>query len=805
MESISRLSGILESARELTLDAARDVRRSTSEPISTAQLRKLLDSRHEAEVLEGLRRVIALSSRPSASGSNPVLFSAVLKNIASTSLAVKKLVYLYLLQHAESEPDTALLAINTIQKTLSAPDPQLRALALRVMSGLRVPVISQIVALGIKKGCADMSPLVRRAAALAIPKCRRLDPSTEPQLLDYLSQLLGDRQYYVAGAAVLTFMEICPDRIDLIHKHYRSLIRKLVDMDEWGQLATLRLMTTYARLCFPQRVQKARTDGAAASIDLEDAADPDLSLLLRSAQPLLQSRNSAVITAVARLYLYLTPADSSYLQSTVGPLVSILRNSLFIQQIALHSIVQVALTMPAAFTRYLGHFLVRASDPSSVRSLKMELLTIIFPHCSSHARSLVLAELAHFASSSATSTESDDSLARDAVRAIGRCAQVRASDPSDPTSSRCLRLLLSLISDGDSAANGELVAEALTVVRHLIQADPAAHVGTVTRLAKNLDIMTSPRARASTIWLIGEYSGVEYANGGNIAADVLRILAKGFVDEAVEAKLQIVLLAAKVRLHNLNAMQKASPQQSSTTVEEPDGSNGVNGDSSQPAQFQGSETPDRIGALYDYIMLLARYDTSYDLRDRSRMYRALLSAPESTQLATLLLLAPKPVPQAPSPSESRRSFMLGSASGVVGADMAGTGGLPGYTAVPDWVQAGSEPDARLRDDGDTESRSGFASGTVGLPLRSAMGTTADQRDEFENTRGSVRKSAPAKEKTLDDWLAEEEELESEEETSDEDEDDDDDEEEESDDDSEQETDEETDSEFENQEKARLVK
>src|SRR6266536_2629352 len=173
-------------------------------------------------------------------------FSSVVKNVASPTLEIKKLVYIYLLTYVEAEPDLALLSINTIQKSLSDTNPQVRALALRTMSGIRVPVISQIVSLAIKRGCGDMSPHVRKAAALAIPKCYRLDPNTLPQLLDYLSTLLGDKQFFVVGSAVSAFLEICPERIDLIHKHYRSLVRHLVYMAEWGQLATLRLMTMYS-------------------------------------------------------------------------------------------------------------------------------------------------------------------------------------------------------------------------------------------------------------------------------------------------------------------------------------------------------------------------------------------------------------------------------------------------------------------------------------------------------------------------------------------------------------------------------
>jgi len=50
-------------ARDLTLEAARDassLRKPPTQPIPTPQLKKLLDSRHEREVLEGLRRVIAV-------------------------------------------------------------------------------------------------------------------------------------------------------------------------------------------------------------------------------------------------------------------------------------------------------------------------------------------------------------------------------------------------------------------------------------------------------------------------------------------------------------------------------------------------------------------------------------------------------------------------------------------------------------------------------------------------------------------------------------------------------------------------
>ncbi|OAL54442.1 ARM repeat-containing protein [Pyrenochaeta sp. DS3sAY3a] len=822
MESISRISSLLETARDLTLEAARDAsngRRTAAKELPSGQLKKLLDSRSEREVLEGLRRVITMSYRQPPSQTLP-FFSHVIKNVASPSLQVKKLVYIYLLQHAEHEPDTALLSINTIQKSLSDSNPQLRALALRVMSSIRVPVISQIVSLGIKRGVGDMSPYVRRAAAFAIPKCYKLDPNTEPQLLEYLSTLLGDKQYFVAGAAVASFLELCPDRLDLIHPHYRALVRKMVDMDEWGQLATLRLMMVYARRCFPRRTRKVKkTTNAGAKPttstkgfydsdsesekedeqDMEEIVilDPDLELLLQGCQSLLQSRNAAVVIAVARTYLYLGTPD--YVSHAIGPLISLLRSAGNIQHVALYNVVQVCLTHPEAFVKYYNHFLVRSTDAPHIWRLKLELLTLIFPHAQPRLQNLILAELSHFSHSGSL----DSALVKESVRAIGRCSQSPATSPQ--TSARCLRLLLKHIGSADA----HLVAESLEVIRHLIQRDPNAHRTTVVRLAKHLDAATSPQARASIIWLVGEFAGIDPEN--NIAADVLRILVKGFADEAEPAKLQILLLAAKVYIHHLNANPPPEP----VKVEKPEKSQSLLDDYQEEGGFRDEhleaaasntepvqqEKPHIIEALYNYVLLMVRYDTSYDLRDRARVYKSLLATPTSTQLASLLLLAPKPVPQIPSPSEARKGYVLGSASLVIG-DEGGLGGLKGYEDLPKWVKEGNEPDPTLRDEVVSTTSSTYVSAyetaknmSAADRLDAAAGSSSRMTPDsilsprslngFSADTGVSGTREKQKEKTLDDWLAEE----SEEETDEEEEEETDDEEEES----EYETDSESDS------------
>ncbi|RVX70755.1 hypothetical protein B0A52_05406 [Exophiala mesophila] len=757
MESVSRISSLMDPVRDLTVEAAQAVGLSkslkgggsTSRSIPFAKLKALLDSRSDRDILEGLRKVISMIYQ-----NKPCLpyFSSVVKNVANPNLEIKKLVYIYLLHYAESDPDLALLSVNAIQKSLSDQNPQVRALALRTMSGMRVPVISQIVSLAIKRGVGDMSPHVRKAAAFAIPKCYNLDPTTLPQLLDYLSILLGDKQYFVVGPAVQTFLHICPDRIDLIHKHYTSLVKKLVDMDEWSQLATLRLLLFYSRRSFPQKTYKVTQVNKKGFYDDEPdehvetgqvarALDPDLELFLKTCKSLLNSRSAAVIVSVTSCFLYLGTPE--YLQEAVGPLVGLLRGSSEVQEVALCNIVLVSLAAPELFVPYASHFLLRSDDAPQIWKLKIELLTIIFPHAALHLKSIILCELEHFSHSS------DPELIRESVQAIGRCAQ------TDPQNAHyCFRVLLNQISSLDNA----LVSEVLTVMRHLIQQDPVAHRKTVVRLARNLDRTTSPEARATIIWLVGEFASLDPDN--DIAPDVLRILAKGFADESTSAKQQIVLLAAKVYLLHLQKTVGAEKEASTDAGE----ANLQENDQSAPLDHP-------IAKLWKYIQLLARYDTSYDLRDRARLFKASLSNPGSTQLASLLLLAPKPVPHAPSPSETRRGLVLGSTTLVIGKEIASVLGLPGYEELPDWVPEGQEPDPKLRnmiDPNDKEEYVSAASRNTSSLAASRRLDEAVREQGLEKivAAGSARSGKP---KTLDDWLQESDEEEEEEDSEEEDE------------------------------------
>jgi hypothetical protein len=76
------------------------------------------------------------------------------------------------------------------------------------------------------------------------------------ELIGIIEKLLGDRTTLVVGSAVMAFEEVCPERIELVHKNYRKLCNLLVDVDEWGQVVFFAL--EHFRCCDYEKISVAR-------------------------------------------------------------------------------------------------------------------------------------------------------------------------------------------------------------------------------------------------------------------------------------------------------------------------------------------------------------------------------------------------------------------------------------------------------------------------------------------------------------------------------------------------------------------
>lgn len=165
---------------------------------------------------------------------------------------------------------------------------------------------------------------------------------------------------------------MCPDRADLIHKNYRKLCNVLVDVEEWGQVIIIGMLTRYARTqfadpnansTFVEEKDKPFYDESDEEKEFEPktdsptSLDPDHRLLLRHTKPLLHSRNASVrhyikityrnvinelssmnqvVMAVAQLYHHLAPrADVPIVAKA---LIRLLRSHREVQIVVLNSI-----------------------------------------------------------------------------------------------------------------------------------------------------------------------------------------------------------------------------------------------------------------------------------------------------------------------------------------------------------------------------------------------------------------------------------------------------------------------------------
>lgn len=710
--------------------------------------REYLSSSKESEKLKGMKWLLAMLSKGRDVAE---FFPDVVKNVVVKSVEVKKMVYIYLVHYADfnnSCREIALLSINSFQKDMAGTNQLIRGLALRVMTSIRVPDIIQIQLLAVRKCATDSSPYVRRCAATALTKIFALDPSQIDHLKQILDKLLRDTSTMVLGSAVASFNEICPDSYDILHRSYRKLCHLLADMDEWTQVSVLEVMTRYIRNQFTdpspgvqQAVRlraKQRSTSAvkgrrntikrrvvkkafysdeedesdeeevevdtraetgsvfttAGAADTEGDIDPDHRLLLRSSLPLLKSRNSGVVLAVCALHYY-CGSQSQAPSSQIGKaLLRILRSQREIQYVVLTCINTMVQERPVLFRPFLQDFFVKGTDPVFNRLLKLEILTAI---TTTENLQLVLKEFQSYAK------QGNKQFVCCTIRAIGRLA-----DAHPDISDRCLEGLLHLLRCNKS---GEVVCESVVVLRQILQQNGASECGCriLNRLVKMLvseSDVEQPVARASIVWLVGEFHKVLRP----VAADVLRLLASGFSDEAVETRMQILNLAIKQSLREAE--------------------------------------DEKVQQLMTYVLEMARYDVDTDVRDRARVMTAFMGLAPSTdngstgvdedalgelsEHAKGVLLAPKLPPMTllgPVDVEGLPNFTVGSLSSLVGHRALG------YEPVPSWASV--QPDLGVRDAVRYQDEEG---GGSGAPKAIAAKDESDE-DEDEAPKGFYGKES----------------------------------------------------------------
>lgn len=128
----------------------------------------------------------------------------------------------------------------------------------------------------------------------------RLDPNLKNELIPLLSTLLKDKVPAVLSCALAAWEILCTESTDILHQSYRQICRMLIEMDEWGQLVAMRVLTIYVRRCFEKPAEQNGESNHADtfyddSTQSSSSLDPDVEVLYKCSLQLVHSRSAAVL------------------------------------------------------------------------------------------------------------------------------------------------------------------------------------------------------------------------------------------------------------------------------------------------------------------------------------------------------------------------------------------------------------------------------------------------------------------------------------------------------------------------------
>ncbi|XP_030378747.1 AP-1 complex subunit beta-1 [Scaptodrosophila lebanonensis] len=532
------------------------------------ELKSELNNDKKEKKKEAVKKVIASMT---VGKDVSALFPDVVNCMQTDNLELKKLVYLYLMNYAKSQPDMAIMAVNTFVKDCEDSNPLIRALAVRTMGCIRVDKITEYLCEPLRKCLKDEDPYVRKTAAVCVAKLYDISATmVEDQgFLDQLKDLLSDSNPMVVANAVAALSEINEASqsgqplVEMNSVTINKLLTALNECTEWGQVFILDSLANYS----PKDEREAQS-------------------ICERITPRLAHANAAVVLSAVKVLMKLLEmlsSDSDFCatltKKLAPPLVTLLSSEPEVQYVALRNINLIVQKRPDILKHEMKVFFVKYNDPIYV---KLEKLDIMIRLANQSNIAQVLSELKEYA------TEVDVDFVRKAVRAIGRCA-IKV----EPSAERCVSTLLDLI----QTKVNYVVQEAIVVIKDIFRKYPNKYESIISTLCENLDTLDEPEARASMVWIIGEY-----AERIDNADELLDSFLEGFQDENAQVQLQLLTAVVKLFL----------------------------------------KRPSDTQELVQHVLSLATQDSDNpDLRDRGFIYWRLLSTDPAA--AKEVVLADKPL------------------------------------------------------------------------------------------------------------------------------------------------------------------
>ena len=404
------------------------------------------------------------------------------------------------------------------------------------MGCIRVEKITEYLCEPLSRCLRDEDPYVRKTAAVCVAKLYDISPELveDRGFLETLRDLISDSNPTVVANAVAALSEIAEtsgkDVMMVTAAVLQKLLAALNECTEWGQVFILDSLSNYE----PQDEKEAEG-------------------IIERVSPRLQHANSAVVMSAVKVILkYIDEVQSedtirSITKKLAPPLVTLLNSEPEIQYVALRNINLIVQKKPKILEHEIKVFFCKYNDPIYV---KMEKLEIIIRLASERNIDQVLLEFKEY------STEVDVDFVRRSVRAIGRCA-IKLERAAE----RCINVLLDLI----QTKVNYVVQEAVIVIKDIFRKYPNRYESIIATLCENLEDLDEPEAKASMIWIIGEY-----AERIDNADELLDSFLESFSDETSQVQLQLLTATVKLFLKQPDTSQEMVQRVLNLATEESD-------------------------------------------------------------------------------------------------------------------------------------------------------------------------------------------------------------------------------------------
>jgi AP-1 complex subunit beta-1 len=388
------------------------------------------------------------------------------------------------------------------------------------MGCIRVDKMIDYMEEPLRKTLRDESPYVRKTAAICVAKLYDLAPALclENGFLETLQELIGDPNPMVVANAVTALAEIgeaAPETnaLQITPTTLKKLLMALNECTEWGRVTILSNLASY----------KAH--------DVKESEH-----ICERVAPQFQHVNSSVVLAAVKAVLlhmrYASPEQArTYLKKMAPPLVTLISSAPEVQYVALRNIDLILQKQPDILNKELRVFFCKYNDPPYVKFQKLEIMVRI-----AHESNVdqLLMELKEYA------IEMDMDFVRRSVKAIGQVA-IKIESAAE----RCVNALLDLI----NTRVNYVVQEVIIVIKDIFRKYPG-YENIIPTLCKCIDELDEPNARASLIWIVGEYAE-KISNAG----DILAGFVDGFGEEFSQTQLQILTAVVKLFLKRPQAAQ----------------------------------------------------------------------------------------------------------------------------------------------------------------------------------------------------------------------------------------------------------